>query len=124
MILNQSRDRKWETNFFLKNPKYVKLDLHWLFLMVVLRIVKAVVAAASLIEKSPKDKKAFGCGFEYNRRCCPFIRQTGEENTSVWGEGVCYRHWIGVVSCGKQKIRYIHQLQNIRNRNILPEAVC
>lgn len=91
--------------FFLKNPKYVKSGLHWLFLMVGLRIVKAV---ASLIEKSPKDKKAFGCGFEYNRRCCPFIRETGEENTSVCGEGECYRHWIGVVRCGKQKIRSIH----------------
>lgn len=52
MILNQSCGRRWETNFFLKNPKYVKLDLSWLFLMVNMRIVKAVVAAASLIEKS------------------------------------------------------------------------
>lgn len=50
------------------------------------RIVKALLTAAFLTEKSPKDVRTLGFGFECDRRYFPFIRDNGEENTCVCEE--------------------------------------
>lgn len=84
LILNQSCGTKWERNFFLKNPQICKIRSSLAIFNGKFENSKGYCCSSfSLWEKSPKDTKTFGCGFEYNRWYCPFIRQTGEENTSV-----------------------------------------
>jgi len=119
LILNQNCGRKWKTTFFFLFKKGIKLDLLQLFLMIGSRIVKALLIAASLTEKS-LPKMQGHLGLVLNVIDSTFhLSERMERKIPNWvrGERECYRHWTAVVRCWKCKIKYIHQYQITKNRN-------